>query len=213
MNYEFDFDSNLRETQIILADSLKRVKSFVEQQRQVLNQKKQLQKQIMNQRLLNEETYKREISKIKSNIEQINKKSQNQVIMSQHHETEKQELLDEIQSIEKNFDKYQLTLDLLKDKYNRIRGEQTENNRNAMTLENQIKAYEFLYSLSITITNGKIKFVFFPSQYEVILNSSPDGFNLSETTLPANISISKLVDELNNTRDLFAFLSAIRSQL
>ena len=213
MNYEYDFGSNLQEIQTILRDSSKRVKAFVDQQRQILNQKKQIQKQMINQKQLNEETYKRETNRIKNNMSQLEQQSKNQIIASKQQESEKEELIAEINSIEKNFDKYKLTLDLLKDKSNRIKGERVQNAQNVISIENEIKAYEFLYGIKISISNGKVKFNFYPSDHEIVLNSSDNGFILSETTLPGNISINKLVDELNSTRELLPFLMTIRSQL
>ena len=213
MNYEYDFGSNLQEIQTILRDSSKRVKAFVDQQRQILNQKKQIQKQMINQKQLNEETYKRETNRIKNNMSQLEQQSKNQIIASKQQESEKEELIAEINSIEKNFDKYKLTLDLLKDKSNRIKGERVQNAQNVISIENEIKAYEFLYGIKISISNGKVKFNFYPSDHEIVLNSCDNGFILSETTLPGNISINKLVDELNSTRELLPFLMTIRSQL
>ena len=213
MNYDYDFGTNLQEIQAILKDSSRRVKSFVDQQRQILNQKKQIQKQLNNQKQLNEETYKRETNRIKNSMVSLEQQNKNQIIASKQQLSEKEELIAEINSIEKNFDKYKLTLDLLNEKSNRINGEHIQNAENAIGIQNEIKAYEFLYGIKISISNGKVKFNFYPSNHEIILNSSDNGFILSETTLPGNISINKLVDELNSSRELLPFLMSIRSQI
>ena len=215
MSYEFDFDADIREMQGMFKDGSRRVKDFVDKQRQILNQKRQIKAELEEENRRNGEAYKRETAHIKNNIESLQAQSKSRNFTSKQQESDKQQLISEIQNIEKNFEKYNTELNSLKEAYRRFRGERAQENQYSVSLESEIKTYETLYGVKITVYNGVVKFVFVPFDYTLELDSG-DRFSLKSSNLPSKILINKLIDELNASDSeykLLPFLAEIRSQL
>ncbi|EAY11152.1 hypothetical protein TVAG_498460 [Trichomonas vaginalis G3] len=196
-----------------IAESKDKLNKFVTQQTDLMKKKRQMINNLKTDMTRNERNLKDEQRLVMENIKRIKNQNENISVQNKKQQIEIKKLNNDIQTIPKNFEDYQVKIRLLETTANHIKGEKEKADEFYSSYQTDLSLYEALYGIKISISNGKTKFVFLPQSYEVELDCIQNNFVLSNSTLPSSIATTILVDEFNNSRDLFSFLNSIRQQI
>lgn len=185
-----------------------------------------LDKQMENLRLMKSQQEKEKnehVMQIKQmNMEKANIKKEIEIAEANHQkcvnkekeiQAQQNQLMKEISEIPQDFDFYKSHIYLLETKANRLKNESDQQSELLKQTLSDLEAYETLFGVSIHVDKGTTTFSFSNPKSKVVISEISNKYKFLEIPRELNLYQRSIIEDFNNDKNLFNFVSSIRSHL
>lgn len=151
---------------------------------------------------------KKEQAEVEERINSLKAELEKKNGVTKRQQTEHQTLVNEVEDLPKSINYYKFKLEALEDKARRLRPENIDNNNTQNDHIHELDVYRKLYGVDIKVHDKQITFTVKDSY--VTLGSEQGKFTLVKSSLPIEVPVARLVDELNKTQQILPLIKCIR---